>query len=169
MEFKTTKHPDRLRSSSVLQPSPHETCHEAIYYDVSSSAKLDLMIELRSKSLHISIRQMPDVFGGVRQEEARSIYGNENWLTVKYRNLSLQRPVSELSNVTKFRCDVQSIGGRKAQSIRASIHDRGSCMYDPLEYTGNRKRRVSHIKTNEFHPAIHPIGSDLPSPSPLEL
>lgn len=42
-------------------------------------------------------------------------------------------------------------------------------MYGPLKYTGNIKNRVSHIETNEFCPAIHPIDSDLPSPSPLEL
>ena len=169
MELKTFKHLDRPSSTSVSQPLPHETPYEETCHDVSPSDEFNLKTELRSKSSNISIRQTSDVFGGVRQEEAKSINASEKNLTVRYKDLSLRRPVSELSNVNNHRCDVQSINEEKAQNIRTSFYERESCMYGPSEYTGNIKRRVSHIKTNEFRPAIHPIDSDMPSPSPLEL
>lgn len=169
MELKTFKHLDRPSSTSVSQPLPHETPYEETCHDVSPSDEFNLKTELRSKSSNISIRKTSDVFGGVRQEEAKNINASEKNLTVRYKDLSLRRPVSELSNVNNHRCDVQSINEEKAPNIRTSIYERESCMYGPSEYTGNIKRRVSHIKTNEFRPAIHPIDSDMPSPSPLEL
>ena len=158
MELKTTKHLERPRNT-----------YEANCHDDSSGVKFDLMIDLRSKS---SIKQTSDVFGGDRQEEeARSICAKENSLTVMYKELSLRRPVSELSNANISRCGVQRISGGKAQNIRISTDDRGGCMYSYSECTGNNKRCASHIKTDEFRPTIHPLDSNLPMPppSPLEL
>jgi hypothetical protein len=172
MELKTTKHLERPRNTSVQQPLLYETSYEANCHDDSSGVKFDLMIEIRSKSSNISIKQTPDVFGGDRQEgEARSICANENSLTVMYKELSLRRPVSELSNANISRCGVQRISGGKTQNIRISTDDRGGCMDSYSECTGNNKRRASHIKTDEFRPTIHPLDSNLPMPppSPLEL
>lgn len=171
MELRTTKLPERPINTSVLQPLLHETFYDANCHD-DSGDKFDLMIELRSKSSNISIIRTSDVFGGDRQEEeARSICANENSLNVIYKEPSLRRPVSELSHVNIFSCDIQLVSGRKTQSMRISIGDRGSCMYSYSECTGNTKRRASHIITDEFRPTIHPIDSNLPMPppSPLEL